>query len=167
MYLCCYPCCGMCQTSETDVVDLTTRLLDIELDSITWNATVPFIPPITNGKVLKICDDGDTIVIATVLPFQDVQSTTATVYRFPVKLAGIDCIELKGNTFCEKEFAIKACNALADKILGKVVTLKNVSFEKYGRILADVYLDGIHLNRWMLDKGYAVNIGARQDTEQK
>ena len=163
MCFCSYPrwCCRITPESD-DVVVLTARLLDIELDSVTWNATVPFIPPITNGKVLKICD-GDTIIIATLLPFQDLRSTV--VYRFSVKLSGIDCTGLNGTTFSEKEFAITAYNALADKILGKIVTLKNVSFERYGRILADIYLDEIHLNHWMLDKGYAVR--SRQNSGQK
>jgi hypothetical protein len=40
--------------------------------------------------------------------------------------------------------------------MDKIVTLKNVSTEKYGRILADVYLDDINLNNWMLDHKYAI-----------
>ena len=28
--------------------------------------------------------------------------------------------------------------------------------EKYGRLLADVYVDNIHVNQWMLDNKYAV-----------
>ena len=35
--------------------------------------------------------------------------------------------------------------------------LKNISTEKYGRLLADVYLGDLHLNKWMLDKRYAVS----------
>ena len=34
--------------------------------------------------------------------------------------------------------------------------VKNVSLEKYGRILADVYIEDIHLNQWLIDNGYAV-----------
>ena len=36
------------------------------------------------------------------------------------------------------------------------MVLKNVSMEKYGRILADVYLGNLHLNQWMLDQKLAV-----------
>jgi endonuclease YncB( thermonuclease family) len=34
--------------------------------------------------------------------------------------------------------------------------LKNIKTEKYGRILADVYCNNIHINQWMLDNRYAV-----------
>ena len=44
----------------------------------------------------------------------------------------------------------------SEKILNKHVTLKNVATEKYGRVLADVYLDDLHLNQWLLDERYAV-----------
>jgi endonuclease YncB( thermonuclease family) len=40
--------------------------------------------------------------------------------------------------------------------MNKTITLKNVSLEKYGRILADVYCDGIHINQWMLDNKFAL-----------
>jgi endonuclease YncB( thermonuclease family) len=36
------------------------------------------------------------------------------------------------------------------------VKLTNIKTEKYGRILADVYLDGTHINQWMLDNKHAV-----------
>jgi hypothetical protein len=31
-----------------------------------------------------------------------------------------------------------------------------LSTEKYGRLLADVYLEDLHLNAWMLEHNYAV-----------
>jgi hypothetical protein len=40
--------------------------------------------------------------------------------------------------------------------MGKIVELKNVSTEKYGRVLADVYLDSLNLCDWMIEHGYAV-----------
>ena len=36
------------------------------------------------------------------------------------------------------------------------VTLKNIQSEKYGRILADVYLGELHLNEWLIKEKYAV-----------
>ena len=45
---------------------------------------------------------------------------------------------------------------MTDLTLYKVVTLKNVETEKYGRILADVYLEDLHLNTYMLEKRVAV-----------
>ena len=40
--------------------------------------------------------------------------------------------------------------------MNKNVTLQNVKNEKYGRILADVYLDDLHINKWMIDQKFAV-----------
>jgi endonuclease YncB( thermonuclease family) len=41
-------------------------------------------------------------------------------------------------------------------IMNKVVKLENVQSEKYGRILADVYLGELHINQWLIDNRYAV-----------
>jgi endonuclease YncB( thermonuclease family) len=37
-----------------------------------------------------------------------------------------------------------------------MVVLQNVGTEKYGRILADIYIENLHINQWMLDNKYAV-----------
>jgi endonuclease YncB( thermonuclease family) len=116
---------------------------------ITYGDTVKFVPPITSGIVIKVYD-GDTITIASTLPNQ------TTLYRFSVRLLGIDCPEIKGKTTTEKELAIRARTALHELIYGRFITLKDVSTEKYGRILANVYLDSLCVNQWMLDHGYAV-----------
>ena len=121
-----------------------------DLSDVLWKTTVPFVPPVECGKVIKVYD-GDTITIATRLPFPN-----SPIYRFPVRLLGIDSAEIKGKTKEEKSCAIASRDALYSKIFGEIVTLKNVSTEKYGRILADVYLNDIHINQWMLDNKLAV-----------
>jgi endonuclease YncB( thermonuclease family) len=124
---------------------MTTLLQNIE-----YADTSPFVPPIHFGKVIKVYD-GDTITIASVLP-----NTTEPIYRFSVRLNGIDTPEIRGKTPEEKELAILARDELYNKIYGKMVTLENVGTEKYGRILADVYLDEEHINEWLVSKEYAV-----------
>ena len=42
-----------------------------------------------------------------------------------------------------------------NKIMG-ILNEKRCKKEKYGRILADVYIDNIHINKWMLDNKYAI-----------
>ena len=37
-----------------------------------------------------------------------------------------------------------------------MVELRNIGTEKYGRILADVYLGDLHINNWMLENNYAI-----------
>ena len=123
------------------------------LSHVEYKDTVVFRPHITHGKVIKVYD-GDTITIATRLPHDN------TLYRFSVRLRGIDSPEIHGKTENEKLLAIKSRDALSHLIYHKVVVLKNVEYEKYGRLLADIYLVGQEttptINQWMLDQKYAV-----------
>ena len=151
--LCCYSTSAIVKTDNPmNTNDQAVDLLNMtdDLAHVSWQTTIPFVPPVYSGKVIKVYD-GDTITIATRLPFPN-----SPVYRFSVRLLGIDSAEIKGKTFEEKACAVAARDALSAKIFGKMVVLKNVSTEKYGRILADVYLDNLHLNQWMLDQKLAV-----------
>lgn len=128
----------------------TTTTAEKYLEIITYQDTIPFVPPITSGKVIKVYD-GDTITIASKLPYKD-----SPIYRFSVRLLGIDSPEMKSKTSTEKQLAIVAKDALSNLIMGKTIHLKNISTEKYGRVLANVYLDDLHVNQWMLDNNHAV-----------
>ena len=121
--------------------------LDTPID---WKDCIPFVPPIDRGVVIKVYD-GDTITIASKLPYPD-----SPLYRFSVRLNGIDCPEIKGKDNYEKECAQLAKQEMTNLILNKVVILKNVETEKYGRILADVYIGDLHLNKHLLIKRLAV-----------
>ena len=118
--------------------------------NIMWEDTVPFKVPITEGYVIKVYD-GDTITIASKLPFDK-----SPLYRFSVRLNGINSPEIKGKSEEECKMAKKAQLTLSELILYTKVTLKNVDTEKYGRILADVYLEDIHVNNWMIENRLAV-----------
>lgn len=117
----------------------------------TWNDTIPFVPPITEGYVIKVYD-GDTITIASKLPGMNDSPT----YRFSVRLNGIDTPEIKGKTNEEKQMAELARNKLENLILHQKVILRDVQTEKYGRVLAQVYLGNTCLNEWMINKRFAV-----------
>jgi endonuclease YncB( thermonuclease family) len=121
------------------------------LTGVEYADTTVFHPYIIFGKVIKVYD-GDTITIATRLP------NDKTIYRFSVRLRGIDSPEIHGKTENEKTLAIKSRDALSKLIYHKIIRLKNVEYEKYGRLLADVYLSGTgpSVNQWMLDEKYAV-----------
>jgi micrococcal nuclease len=122
----------------------------VDGDDIKWEDTIPFSFPIEGGRVIKVYD-GDTITIASRLPFDK-----SPLYRLSVRLNGIDTPEIKGKNDDEKTLAKQARDASAALILNKYVSLKNVQSEKYGRILADVYLGDLHLNEWMIKERYAV-----------
>ena len=142
--------CWKRTNSDITKVLLPSLTLEEELANISWKTCKPFVPPVHTGKVIKVYD-GDTITVATKLPYDK-----DTIYKFPVRLSGIDSAEIKGKTDHERKLAVLARDALTAKILGKIVELRNVGTEKYGRILADVYLDGVHINHWMLENKYAV-----------
>ena len=107
----------------------------------------PFVPQITEGRVVKVYD-GDTITIVAKLPYKD-----SEYYRFSVRLLGIDTAEIKGP---EKDRATKARDALSSRILNHSVQLRDVATEKYGRLLANVYLGDECMNKWMLEQGHAI-----------
>ena len=117
---------------------------------IKWDDTVPFVVPVSGGEVIKVYD-GDTITIAAKMPFKG-----SPLYRLPVRLIGIDTPEIKGKSEDEISVAKEARDALSALILHKNIVLKNVTTEKYGRILADVYLDELHINKWLIEQRFAV-----------
>ena len=110
-----------------------------------------FVPPVNSGRVIKVYD-GDTITIASKLP----GLKKSPIYKFSVRLNGIDTPEMRGKNDDEKEMAHKARDALSERIFGKDVFLKNVQTEKYGPLLCDVYLEKENLNKWMIEKRYAM-----------
>jgi len=119
---------------------------------IKWEDTIEFKFPIKGGRVIKVYD-ADTITITSKMPYED-----SPLYRFSVRLKGIDAPEIKGKgvTDDEKEAAKNARDFLSTLILNKYVRLENIENEKYGRILADVYYGEIHLNELLLKERYAV-----------
>lgn len=119
---------------------------------IRWEDTQEFTVPITGGRVIKVYD-ADTITIAAKLPYSN-----SPLYRFSVRLQGIDAPEIKGVGISaeEKEAAKQARDYVHQLIYQKDVRLENVQTEKYGRILADVYVGDIHLNQRLLAERWAV-----------
>jgi endonuclease YncB( thermonuclease family) len=142
-YLCCFNSVSLQKSKKLEInLDELTNLRVSEIKK--------FIPPIKDGKVIKVYD-GDTITIISKLPYLD-----SPLYKFSVRLLGIDCPEIKGKDKSERECAQLAKNELTELIMDKIITLENVQTEKYGRILADVYLDKIHINDYLLKKRLAV-----------
>ena len=122
---------------------------DVELSNVEYTDTIEFVAPITTAKVIKVYD-GDTITVASRI------AKGLPLYRFHVRLNGIDTPEIKAKTMKEKELAVEARDALANLIMHKMVELRNNKTEKYGRILSDVYIGDIHVNKWMLDHKLAI-----------
>tara|TARA_A100001011_G_scaffold192379_1_gene201007 strand:- start:1001 stop:1486 length:486 start_codon:yes stop_codon:yes gene_type:complete len=118
---------------------------------INWENTKPFIPNIKYAKVIKVYD-GDTITIAA-----KIHPLDCKYYRFSVRLAHIDCPELKTKNKDEKNYAEKAKKELETIILNKMVNIKILKSDKYGRLLAEVMYDNKSINNWLLSNHLAVN----------
>ena len=125
-------------------------------NNVTYETTQKFIPPIKEGKVVKVYD-GDTITIATYIK----GLSKNTVYRFPVRIKHIDAPELRSSNIVEKQVAIIARDQLAKLIQNKVVTLHNITYEKYGRLCCDVFYGPTNISEYMLEKRLAVKYEGR------
>ena len=131
--------------------------MDISLADANWKNTTEFVPLVTEGKVIKVYDC-DTITIATKFPYATTLKESNIMYRFHVRLLGIDTPEMKTKNEDEKAIAHLAQKSLSELILNKNVTLKNTSLDKYGRILANVYTEnGIELCNWAITNKFAVS----------
>ena len=166
--------CGVCpwgEISESTIYSPPSSLdapmpifpppVPFALEMVEYADTQIYIPNISSGKVVKVYD-GDTLTIANRISIGDQYSSE--VYRFHVRLNGIDTPEIKSKNPHTKMLAIRARDAVSRLLGGKIVQLRNVSLEKYGRLLADVYLDDLHINEWMIHQGYATRYtgGAKQ-----
>ena len=108
-----------------------------------------FLPPIKYGKVIDVIN-GNTIVIATTLSYDE------TYYKFTIKIKNIICPNLKSKNHDERICGIIAKDFLKDMLLNKIVSITNLSSDSYGKILADVNTDGLHINNLLMDENLAI-----------
>ena len=94
--------------------------------------------------------DGDTIYV-TVDAWPPLFGTVAKI-----RLRGIDTPEMRGKCEAEKVMARDA-RQYVEKVLksAKIIVLTNLSQGTFFRVVADVYVDGVHLNQDLVDKSYA------------
>ena len=130
-----------------------------KLENVELHACNKYIPPISCCKVVKVYD-GDTITIATFLPHDK-----KTPYRFSVRLRHVDTPELHSKDSNETNAAIFVRDIMKKKVLGKIIFVSQLSYDKYGRILANIYTNAEDaqtnnydnsINKWLLNNKYAV-----------
>lgn len=74
----------------------------------------------------------------------------------PIRVAGIDTPEIKGQCEDEVKRAIAARDtARALLKAGRVIELTNMRYGYYGRVVADVWIDGVSLGGELLRRGLA------------
>jgi endonuclease YncB( thermonuclease family) len=100
------------------------------------------------AKVVDVYD-GDTIKV--VFPFKD------TLYKWNCRLNGVDTPELRTKCKIEKEHGYKARDSLREKILNKIIKIRCGNFDKYGRLLIDIYCQGEteSVNTWLITNNFA------------
>jgi endonuclease YncB( thermonuclease family) len=108
-----------------------------------------YVPQIERGRVLYVYD-GDTIHIAGRVKHNP------DIFKFSVRLNRLDCPEMTSKNPEEKEMAELAKKYIQDRIEHKCVELKQVSLDKYGRLLAEVIYMGANINQELIDKRLAV-----------
>ncbi len=103
------------------------------------------------SKVLKVVD-GDTIDVILDMGFD-------IMYKQRVRLFGIDTPESRTRDKVEKKYGLLAKKFLSDTLKkGKIVikTHKGEETGKFGRILGEIYVNGVNVNILMCTKGHAV-----------
>ena len=91
--------------------------------------------------------DGDTITVDFDLGFG------ILIRKQKIRLLGINTPEIRGP---EKPQGIISRDALRQRILGKVVTIKTSKDKKgkYGRWLGEVFIGEENINQWLITEGY-------------
>ena len=103
------------------------------------------------NKVIKIID-GDTIDVMLDLGFD-------IMYKSRVRLFGIDTPESRTRDKVEKKYGLLSKAYLKEQLKsGKIVikTHKDRETGKFGRILGELFVDGININKKMCQVGHAV-----------
>lgn len=102
------------------------------------------------GKVVSVYD-GDTVKI--VFPLTDKEPER--LFKWNCRLINVDTPELRTKNKKEKEFGKKVRDMLREKILNNVVNVKCLDFDKYGRLLVEIFYEGVSVNQWLIDNNYA------------
>jgi len=108
--------------------------------------------------------DGDTIDVVIDLGF-DIFTNKR------IRLYGIDCPESRTTDLYEKKLGLEAKEYLKN-VLGNastvvVKTLSTDSYEKYGRVLGQIYTDSstTSVNELMISRGYAWSYNGKEKTK--
>ena len=73
-----------------------------------------------------------------------------------IRLEGVDTTEIKGRCQYEKDLAIEARDFVRKKLFNaKEIKLNDLQRGKYFRVVAKVFIDGVSLEKELLDKGLA------------
>ena len=106
---------------------------------------------VTVSKVISVYD-GDTFRV-------DIDSLPPIVGKnIPIRLNGVDTPEIQGKCQQEKDLALEARDFVRNKLANaKEIKLTKLQRGKYFRVVADVMIDGISLEKELLENELAYN----------
>lgn len=98
------------------------------------------------AKVVKVYD-GDTIHVV----FKHFNQ----FYKWNCRIAHVDTPELRTKNEEEKKRGYEVRDKLRELIADKIVTIECGDFDKYGRLLIEVFMDETNVNEWLITNNYA------------
>eukprot|EP01063_Lacrimia_lanifica_P016098 TRINITY_DN22712_c0_g1_i1.p1 TRINITY_DN22712_c0_g1~~TRINITY_DN22712_c0_g1_i1.p1 ORF type:complete len:343 (+),score=125.82 TRINITY_DN22712_c0_g1_i1:48-1076(+) len=109
-----------------------------------------YVPQIIGGRVVDVYD-GDTLTLAGYV------AHNPELFKFSVRLRGIDTPEMRTKSEDEKAAAVAAKEFVKKAVEGEVVWLQEVALDKYGRLLANVFTaKGVCINDELIRRHHAV-----------
>jgi micrococcal nuclease len=133
------------KTKEIEIEIETTKIPIFE-ECIEFNYDQIIRDPVYCVRVY----DGDTITIAS----QHI--STGKWIKYQLRINAIDCPELRTKNQNEKYTAEIARDLTSSLVLGKRIYLKNIEKEKYGRVLAEVYVNTLNIGEELVKNRLAV-----------
>lgn len=108
-------------------------------------------------KIIKVID-GDSII--GVFKFNNI------FYKYNFRINGIDTPEIHSKNIIEKNKGIAAKEYLTNKILNKILLSDFLDFDKYGRILVNIYIDeNYSISDDLIQGGYAYSYDGKTKSE--
>ena len=115
------------------------------IQQVTIEDTISFVPNLRYGKVLSIEDDGQTIVVASRIYNGYTTVLSPHTYRFSLVIDGIFVIDRAA-----------AYTRLAQILIDNIVYVPYLyAHPESGNLHAQIYMNDIHVNQWMIDQGLA------------
>ena len=131
------------------------ELKSVTYKDIKWFDKRPFE---MEAKCVKVYD-GDTITVAF-------DTFGLGIFKHSVRINNIDTPEMSRVGEVEKEMGKKARDYLSDLILDKIITVKCIKRERYGRLLSDISVGNVDVATKLIEAGLAVEyhgVGPRFD----
>ena len=120
------------------------------------------------GKCVDVYD-GDTVKI--VMPLIIDGKISNKLFRWNCRINRVDTPEIRTKNIKEKDYAKQVRDNLRIKILNKMVYVKCLDFDKYGRLLTEIYVDEdynytninkdnceeklLNISNWLITNNYA------------